>query len=165
MPKVARIEVTDKSLRKLDPATLQRLAAEAKAAGVEIIGVPERPVAGLIQDTAGTIAAEPGSEAHAQMEAMVKSMAERRAHENSRILKDVKRSQSPRLRNKHSAVGLAPDVIVGTTGEYRTRQFKKKGKVYEAVTHVARAIDPKILKAQRRSQMRAAQGRWDGKSK
>ena len=53
-------------------------------------------------------------------------------------------------------------VIIGSSGEIRERTMKRGKKVFTVKTHVARGVDPSILKAAKHEQFRSMIGRWDG---
>jgi hypothetical protein len=53
-------------------------------------------------------------------------------------------------------------VVIGTSGQIRERSMPTSEGPKRVVTHIAKGIDPKILKADRRAALRLTQGRWTG---
>jgi hypothetical protein len=53
-------------------------------------------------------------------------------------------------------------VVIGTSDEIREREMPTSKGPKHVVTHIAKGIDPKILKADRRAALRLTQGRWTG---
>jgi len=102
--------------------------------------------------TADTVAGEPSERASIAEERVAAPLAE-----VSPLIRSL--TTPGRARKKGDAV------IIGSAGEIRTRIMKTRRGTMEVKTHIAQGVDPKILKAARRAQMRAAQGRWDGKPK
>jgi len=148
MPEKRTVLVTDKLGKALPAATIARLNEEAKAAGHEDV---------LIVGAEGTDRAEE------MLKAVRPEMG--RPIDTSAIdrgLDKVEPLHKKQVRSKHGGGHSA--VIIGTTEEVRERVFKRGKKAFVATTQIARGVDPKILKAERRAMMRRATGRWDGVS-